>query len=288
MELSGQQDNQISGTPETDFQSNRMPQSKRAWWTVDRGDSPIVATAIHEGHLVRDDLDGIFALTSNERLYEEDPFTAGLISDFPNRVVFHRSRFEIDINRARHGAIYLDPQHAWGLEVWKQSPTPQQQDASRNVHVAYYEMLQTFLSGIEQSHGQFIVLDVHSYNHRRAGPEAATTDCQSAPDINIGTISMDRDRWGDVVDTLIEHLRQRKAGGRFLDVRENVAFQGKGEQTRFVHERFPLNGCAIAIEFKKFFMEEWTGTPDRAILDDLRLALATALPVLEHTLRERR
>ena len=45
-------------------------------------------------------------------------------------------------------------------------------------------------------------------------------------------------------------------------MRENVAFQGKGEQTRFVHQRYPGRGCAIALEFKKFFMDEWSGEPD--------------------------
>ena len=55
-----------------------------------------------------------------------------------------------------------------------------------------------------------------------------------------------------------------------LDVRENVAFQGKGEQTRFVHERYPGQGCAIALEFKKFFMDEWSGEPDAAELSAMR------------------
>jgi hypothetical protein len=53
-------------------------------------------------------------------------------------------------------------------------------------------------------------------------------------------------------------------------VRENVAFQGKGEQTRFVHARYPGRGCAIALEFKKFFMDEWTGDPDAGELDAMR------------------
>jgi hypothetical protein len=53
-------------------------------------------------------------------------------------------------------------------------------------------------------------------------------------------------------------------------VRENVAFQGKGELTHFVHERYPGVGCAIAVEFKKFYMDEWSGEPDLAALDQMR------------------
>ena len=61
-------------------------------------------------------------------------------------------------------------------------------------------------------------------------------------------------------------MRAFDFNGRRLDVRENVAFQGKGELTRFVHERYPGQGCAIALEFKKFYMDEWTGEPDPAEL----------------------
>jgi hypothetical protein len=73
-------------------------------------------------------------------------------------------------------------------------------------------------------------------------------------------------------------------GGRPLDVRENVAFAGKGEQTRFIHEHFPKTGCAIAVEFKKIFMDEWTGAPGLEAIADLRSAVATSLPVLQTSL----
>jgi hypothetical protein len=68
----------------------------------------------------------------------------------------------------------------------------------------------------------------------------------------------------------MEAMRGFDFNGRRLDVRENIAFEGRGEQTRFVHEHYPEHGCAIAIEFKKFFMDEWTGRPDPAELDAMR------------------
>ena len=40
--------------------------------------------------------------------------------------------------------------------------------------------------------------------------------------------------------------------------------------TRRVHDRHPRQGCAIAFEFKKFFMDEWTGVPDPAELDAMQ------------------
>lgn len=262
--------------------------SDRALWTVHRGISPIVATTIHDGGLVRDDLKRRYALSSKERRREEDPFTEYIMRDLPNRIIVHRSRFEVDINRHRSGAVYLTPEQAWGLTVWRDHPSAEQVEIMLQTHDDYYEMLREFLRGVERRHGCFVVLDIHSYNHRRAGPKSAPTSQEMAPDINIGTSSMDRIRWSVVVETLMSHFRSFEIGGRPLDVRENVAFQGKGEQTRFIHQQFPSTGCAIAIEFKKFFMDEWTGEPDMVALGKLRDIVATCVPLLERVLEQRR
>nr|WP_258599542.1 N-formylglutamate amidohydrolase [Mesorhizobium sp. AR07] len=253
----------------------------RALWSVDRGVSPIIGTAIHNGGHVREETLELMALAYDERLREEDPFTDMVIRDVPNRVVFHRSRFEIDLNRERDGAVYLTPEQAWGLKVWRVAPPSQIVEGSLRVHDAYYAMLRQMLSGIEADHGRFVLLDIHSYNHRRAGPDGPPTNPEAAPDINIGTSSMDRARWAHIVDPFIDALRAFVFCGRRLDVRENVAFQGRGEQTRFVHENFPTTGCAIAIEFKKFFMDEWTGEPDLEALAAMRAMITATLPLLE-------
>ena len=41
-------------------------------------------------------------------------------------------------------------------------------------------------------------------------------------------------------------------------VRENVKFRG-GNHANWSHQTFPDSACVIAIEFKKFFMDEWSG-----------------------------
>lgn len=260
--------------------------TQNALWTVERGISPIVATAIHEGHQVREELQGLCALSHDERLREEDPFTEFTIRDIPNRIVFHRSRFEVDLNRSRDGAVYRTPEQAWGLKVWRDELGTAHVEPSLQLHDDYYDMLLTYLSGVERRHGRFVVLDIHSYNHRREGQASMPTEQSKAPDVNIGTSSMDRVRWSHIVDTLVEHFRSFELVGRPLDVRENVAFQGKGEQTRFIHQHFPLTGCAIAVEFKKIFMDEWTGEPDLDVLTKLRAIVASTVPVLEHALTE--
>lgn len=258
---------------------------EEALWSVARARAPIIGTAIHDGHLLRRDLAARMKLDAAGRLREEDPFTAAFIGDLGNRIVVHRSRFEVDLNRSRDGAVYLRPEQAWGLDIWAEPPGGEALESLLGQHDGYYAMLKTVLSDMERTHGRFVLLDMHSYNHRRAGPGAPPTDQADAPDINIGTFSMDRAFWAPVVDAFMASLRKQPFAGRRLDVRENVAFAGKGEQTRFVHAHFPRSGCAIAVEFKKIFMDEWTGEPDRAAIAALRAAVRASLPVLEAALR---
>jgi len=244
------------------------------WWTVQRGGGPIVATAIHDGHDVRPEVAAAMSLGDLERLREEDPFTGQAIVDVPNHVIVHRSRFEFDLNRGPVEAVYETAEQSWGLEVWREPLPAGLADRSLAIHAAYYRMLAGLLDDVASTHGRFVLIDVHSYNHRRDGPDAEATPQEEAPDINIGTFSMPREEWAFLLDPLMEAMAGFDFNGRKLDVRENVAFQGKGEQTRFVHKRYPRRGCAIALEFKKFFMDEWSGEPDPAELEAMRRFIA--------------
>ena len=245
-----------------------------AWWTVQRGEGPVIATAIHDGNALRPEVAAAMKLADVDRLREEDPFTGATVRDVPTHVIAHVSRFEYDLNRAPDAAVYATPDQAWGLDVWHVPPAPTMVRRSLDLHAAYYRMLRQLLDDIAADHDRFVLIDVHSYNHRRDGPDGAPTDPATAPDINIGTSSMPREHWAAVVDPLIEAMRGFDFNGRRLDVRENIAFQGKGEQTRFVHDLYPMRGCAIALEFKKFFMDEWSGEPDPAELDAMRRLIA--------------
>ena len=255
------------------------------WWTVQHGPGPVVATAIHNGHELRSEVAELMALSDSERLREEDPFTDAVVVDVPTHTIVHRSRFEFDLNRPPEGAVYLTSDQSWGLNVWKTPPDEVLVARSLALHSDYYRMLGHMIDGIAERHERFVVIDVHSYNYRRGGPDAAPEPQEQAPDINIGTFSMPRQHWAFLIDPLIEALREFDFNGRKLDVRENVAFQGRGYETRFVHERYPLRGCAIALEFKKFFMDEWTGTPDEAELAAMRSFVRFMAETCEELLR---
>ena len=258
--------------------------SRHQLWEIHRAASPVLATAIHDGHHVDSLVASSVALDDAARLREEDPFTGPMIAGVANRIICNVSRFCIDLNRPIDKAIYLQPSDAWDLVVWKRELRDAEIDHLRMMHQDYYAVLEAVLAGLERRYGRFIVLDVHSYNHRRAGQYDTPTAADLAPDINIGTFSMDRQRWGHAVDAFVAFCRARTVNGRRLDVRENIAFEGRGEQTRFIHKRFPETGCAIAVEFKKIFMDEWTGAPDQECIDEIAALLAGAVPVLERAL----
>jgi len=230
----------------------------------------VIAAAIHDGHGLREEVAALMALSDADRLREEDPFTGQAIVDVSTHFIAHRSRFEADLNRGSGTAVYRTPDQCWGLNVWR---TPLEDDVvqrSLEYHRRFYVAVAAVLDEIAADYPRFVVLDIHSYNHRRGGADALPTPEADAPEVNIGTFSMPRDEWAWLLDPLMEAMRQYDLGGRHLDVRENVAFQGKGELARFVHERYPNRGCAIAIEFKKFYMDEWSGVPDQQALDHLR------------------
>ena len=49
-------------------------------------------------------------------------------------------------------------------------------------------------------------------------------------------------------------------------------------------QRYPGRGCAIALEFKKFFMDEWSGEPDPDEVAAMRAFIAHIAAVAERML----
>ena len=247
-------------------------------WTLERGPGPIVATAIHDGHEVRDELLPSLALDESARLREEDPFTGRWASVAPTTLVGLRSRFEVDLNRPRNTAVYRAPEDAWGLTVWKDGLPEEAVGRSLEGYDAFFAALDALYRDLARQHGRFLVLDLHSYNHRRAGPDGPPADPAGNPQVNLGTGTMaDRGRWARLIDRFREDLAGYDFPGGPLDVRENVRFRG-GACAAWTHRTFPDSACVLSIEIKKFFMDEWTGEPDGALVDAVREALRSVLP----------
>ncbi len=253
-------------------------------WEVIGGRGELVAAALHAGHEVSAEARDYLALSEAERLREEDPHTDEWTTIVGPRIVGRHSRFEVDLNRPRAQAVYRRPEDAWGLRVWRKPPPKEVLDRSLAAYDAFYRKVNEMLRAKELSHELFAVLDIHSYNHRREGPDAPPADPTTNPEVNVGTGTMvDHEHWSPLVDRFIRDLHDFDFGGRHLDVRENIRFRG-GFFPQWIHEHFPSSGCCLAIEFKKFFMDEWTGKPDREQVELIRRALDSTLPGLRESL----
>ena len=245
------------------------------------GDSPLVVTAIHDGAELRPVLNAYMALREDERLREEDPYTGKLAALFPNHIVARYSRFETDLNRSRDKAIYLKPEDAWGLQVWRQALPDEEVETSLANYDAFYTATAEYLQKIIDRWGYVIVYDLHSYTHRRGGPQSEPADPEKNPEINLGLGNMDQERWRTVIDTFTQSYKASFPQQEEPDIRENVKFEG-GHFMHWIHERFGSKACVLSIEFKKTFMDEWTHELDQERFTLMGKALQnTVKPVLD-------
>ena len=254
-------------------------------WESSLGKMPLAAAAIHDGHQMRKEVEAITALSDKARLREEDPFTGEWATIAETRIVGLRSRFEVDLNRPREKAVYLKPEDAWGLDLWKLEPSKEIVAESLSEYDAFYREVHNIFRGMEKQFGKFVVFDLHSYNHLRDGSDGAPADPDKNPEVNIGTGTLDRELWGPLLDRFMADLHAYNYQSRNLDVRENVKFKG-GRFSGWIHENFPGSACSLAIEFKKFFMDEWTGIPDHSQLKEIKLALQSTIPGVMEELKK--
>jgi N-formylglutamate amidohydrolase len=243
-------------------------------WEIVRGDDPILATAIHAGHTLRPEAEALTALDDDERLREEDPATDRWVKAARNTIVVDRSRFEFDLNRPRDKAVYREPADAWGLNVWKSAPTDEFVAGSLELYDEFFAELGAVCDELVATHGRFVVLDLHSYNHRRRGADQAVDDPEENPEINLGTESVPAAA-RHLVDVFADALRAHPFDQGHLDVRENVKFKG-GQMTRWINARYPDTGCSIAVELKKIYMDEWTGQVQESVTAEVRSVLTAA------------
>lgn len=238
------------------------------------GTGPVLAVALHAGHSVRPELAEYLVVPEAHRLREEDPFTGLMAPEGVPLAIPERSRFEVDLNRPRERAVYRNADDAWGLDLYGR-PLPSEVEAgSLAVYDAAYASLHELLAEAERRHGRFVVLDLHSYNHRRGGALAVPAPEALNPEVNLGTGRFDRSAWVPVVDGFTGAMRE--AG---FDCRENVKFRG-GHFSQWVSDNFPDTGVALAIEFKKTYMDEWTGEPDWQAIERIKHALQGAAAII--------
>ena len=247
----------------------------------------VVAASVHAGHEVRPEVAQELSLPEADRLREEDPFTDVIASAVPSRMITHRSRFEVDLNRPRREAVYRIPEGAWGLDIWRDEVLPD--DVWRGSLAVWDEVYAALAVKLDEvaARGPFVLLDVHSYNHRRDGADADPAPEACNPEVNVGTASVDRSLFGPLVERFVRDLADPGLGCGAVDTRENIAFEGR-QLAWWVHDRYPRVGCVLALEFKKSWMDEWTGVPDQGALDCAVRNLRATLPGLHEELERLR
>ncbi|OQY39706.1 MAG: hypothetical protein B6226_01330 [Candidatus Cloacimonetes bacterium 4572_65] len=243
-----------------------------------RFSSPVIATAIHNGNYIRPELRPNLAITDEGRRQEEDPFTDRFINSFENKIVINTSRFEIDINRRRDNSVYQVADDCWGLEVWKESLTEENINQSLAQYDTFYRRLDLIVSETIETFGYAVILDVHSFNHHRLGIGQPFDDIMKNPQVILGTNIMP-DHYEPLVLKIQEVFKSNTYEGKPLECELNLRFPG-GNLTRHLHREFPNKTFAIAIEFKKSFMNEWSGELYNDKLKELTKALESLTPFL--------
>ena len=68
-------------------------------------DSPIICTAIHNGHFISKNIKENLAVTEDIQKREEDSYTEFFTEICKNRIIGRTSRFEVDINRTPENCL---------------------------------------------------------------------------------------------------------------------------------------------------------------------------------------
>ena len=265
-----------------------VPTTRSRDWDITVSDGPVVATAIHDGHAVRPSLRPLLALPREERLREEDPLTAMFTAVGDVRIRAFASRFEVDLNRPREKAVYARPDDCWGLDVWTSPLPPAEIERSLARWDRFYAMVDELLGRLLERWEAVLLIDLHSYNHRRDGASGACAAQEGNPDIELGLTTADPERWREVTADFARALQSVPVAGRTPDVRANVRFPTGGHFPEWVYARWGSRVCTISPEYKKIFMDEWTGTADIGALQALETGLRTAVDAVRPAFRRRR
>jgi len=216
---------------------------------------PIIATAIHAGHYVRDELIPLMEIPPDQRLFEEDTATEEMIQGLPNTIWGLESRAVYDLNRSPDLALPLTPEKFWGIKVYETQPTPEMNQKSLESHARFYDFMGTVVSHMLDKFNVCIVLDIHSYNISRQIEKGFA----SPPVFNLGTESLDHSKWKKQIQTWIMALESISLPrGITTTVSENEVFAGKGQLCKCL-SGWDNRILVLPTEVSKVYMDEHTG-----------------------------
>ena len=246
-------------------------------WDIVTQPGPVLITAVHAGHTIRESLKPWLEIGEAERLREEDPLTDFFLAAGDTVVRANRSRFEFDLNRPPESAVTTDPEDTWGLRIWNPALPQEEKERSLALHRQFYDWIAQQVEAMIEEHGRILVLDVHSYNHRREGRDAEPDDPQVSPDIDLGATTLNKDIYGELLERFGDALRSRPVAGRIPEVGTNIRWEDGGHFPEWLHAEYGDAACVMTLEYKKIFMDEWGQTADILALQDLREGFLAAV-----------
>ncbi|SMC83971.1 N-formylglutamate amidohydrolase [Desulfocicer vacuolatum DSM 3385] len=236
--------------------------------------TPVIATAIHAGHHVRDELIPFMEIPREQRLFEEDTATEKMIQRLPNTIWALESRAVYDLNRSPDMALPLTPEKFWGIKVYKKHPPPEMNKKSLESHARFYDFMGTVISHMLDKFNICIVLDIHSYNISRQIEKGFA----SPPVFNLGTESIDRSKWKEQIQAWLMALETISLPREITTtVSENEVFSGKGYLCQCL-STWDDRILVLPTEVAKVYMDEHTGK----VYDDVIGALANEFHRIIH------
>jgi len=230
--------------------------------------------SMHSGHQVRKEILEILAVSEEDRYREEDLYTDRFIANFPIRIHALDSRYEYELNRNPYRALYDFDKPQWGMKVWKREVTEDERALSVKKHREFHKLLEMVCQYLLTQRSHALLFDMHSYCYQRE--EKQTWQEDERPEINIGTGAVNREIFEPAIACFKSNLRRTKIYDSPLRISENEIFFG-GYLSRHLSRIYHEQLLVLAIEYKKIFMNEWTGELYQDVLDKLIRDFNTAV-----------
>ncbi len=229
--------------------------------------SPVIGTAVHAHHRIREGLQPKLAMTPAQRYHEEDPETERFLGHLLHTVTPNQSRYEFDINRPPDTTVYATPDLAWGQQVWAEPLSQFEREFTLEKWYEFHTFMDCAVEDAIERFGYAVVFDFHSYNYQRQG--YADWRADDRPVINLGTRHLNLDERGTrIKDWFFERIRGHTLLGESMLVQENGVFYGGYLNRRLSHLYGP-RVITLSVEYKKVYMDERTGEVYQDVLRDL-------------------
>ncbi len=235
-----------------------------------------IATAIHAGNHVREELLPLMKIDAEKRYLEEDPETDTMIQNAESAIWSLDSRSEYDLNRPPEDALPLTPEKFWGIRVYKTRPNKEMIRASMAKYNKFYDFLISWIKAVLERFDACIVYDIHSYNVTRQVEKGVSYP----PVFNVCTKAINRQYWAGAIDDWLDRLKKISIPEVDTTVAENLVFQGKGELCRRLTQLDPRI-LVLPTEIAKVYMDEAQGKVHKKVVHALRRGIGQTM--VEHS-----